>query len=102
MPKKDVLRKLLEDGFEWPRELGTGRGYQRLHDDHDGTCQGKLLVVFSNDGDAWVEVNNPTHGPLRFRSAFGGSHSPRVYNALVLLALAIQLDSQDKPDPVLP
>ena len=37
MPKKDVLRKLLEDGFEWPRELGTGRGYQRLHDDHDGT-----------------------------------------------------------------
>ena len=94
------LKKLLENGFEWPRELSVNKSFRRLHDDHDGQCVGTLMVGFSKDGDAWVEIDNPRNVALRFRSAFGGSHSPRVHNALILLALAIKLDSEERPDPV--
>lgn len=100
MPKqKQTPAEKLLGGFPWPIELQTETPYRRLHDDHDGEYVGTISVGFSDDGDAWVGINNPKGGMLRFRSGFGGSHSPRVYSALVLLALAIKLDGDERPDP---
>jgi hypothetical protein len=92
-----VLHKILE-GFPWPSELRTMTPYRRLHDDHDGTREGELIVQFTPDGDAWVYIDKLQGASLRFRFSSGGGNSPRVRNALVLLALAIKLDSEDRPD----
>ncbi|MFA5386379.1 MAG: hypothetical protein WC297_01830 [Candidatus Paceibacterota bacterium] len=84
-------RRVLENPF-WIPEIETGVAYRRVHDDHDGTEEGMLIVTFSLDGDAWVTIDKH-HGPsLRFRNYFGGGNSPRTRNALMLLALAIKLD----------
>jgi len=91
------LHKILED-LPWPQELSTGTSYRRLHDDHDGTREGELIVGFSPDGDAWVYTDKHQGPSLRFRMPMGGGRSPRVRNALVLLALAIKLDSEERPD----
>lgn len=90
--------KMLLEGFPWPQELSTGTTYRRLHDDHDGRGEGKLIVTFSADGDAWVWTDQHQGPSLRFRSPIGGTHSPRVRNALILLALAIKLDGDNAPD----
>ena len=71
-----------------------------MHDDHDGTKKGAVNVTFSEDGDAWVSILGKDNGEsLRFRTFFGGGQSPRVRNALMILALAIKLDND--PDPKL-
>ncbi len=100
MATSQKLKKLLQDGFVWPEELQTGVAYSRLQDDHDGEFEGRVIVSFSMDGDAWVDIDVPRRTTMRFRSGFGGSRSPRVHNALILLALAIKLDSEERPDPV--
>ncbi len=97
MPTIRNVKKLLNEGLLWPSELSTGRSYVRLHDDHDGTFQGSLVVFFGPDGDAWVEIQGSENRPLRFRNGFGGGMSERVYNALILLALAIHEDNKEKP-----
>ena len=91
------LNSILQ-GFPWPPELVTGTHYRRLHDDHDGMREGELIVAFSADGDAWIYTDKHQGPTLRFRSPSGGGHSPRVRNALIILALAIKLDSDDAPD----
>lgn len=96
---KDVHR-VLKHPFFIP-DLTTRQAYIRLHDDHDGTGQGSIIVSFSEDGDAWIEVD-PSHdrAPLRFRSFFGGGMSLRVRNALMILALAIKLDNEEHPQRI--
>jgi len=91
------IKKLLEDGVEWPSELKTDTVYSRLHDDHDGEFLGSLEIGFSRDGDAWVSVIGDPGVPLRFRSGFGGGQSLRVSHALRILALAIKLDNEERP-----
>ena len=94
---KDAHR-LLENPF-WIQELKVNTPYTRTQDDHDGTWTGKVSVTFGPDGDAWVEVDKTDS--LRFREpVIGGGRSPRVRNALMLLALAIKLDNEDCPEPV--
>lgn len=75
---------------------GNGGGH-RLHDDHDGTYSGNLWVGIGPDGDTWVNVTNENPGALRFRNHFGGGDSPRVHNALLILAYAISMDNATKP-----
>jgi hypothetical protein len=90
-------RRVLENPF-WIPDLTTQECYSRLHDDHDGTCTGTINVKFSEDGDAWLSVIAEHNGQsLRFRSLFGGGMSQRVRNALMILALAIKLDNEEKP-----
>ncbi len=92
-----AVEKFLEDPV-WIPGLKAKTSYVRLHDDHDGTRQGRVCVAFSEDGDAWLETEtNHRGGPLRFRSHFGGGESPRTRIALMILARAIQLDSEAKP-----
>lgn len=47
---KDVHR-VLETPF-WIEGLETDVFYERLHDDHDGSHQGKIQVAMGRDGDA--------------------------------------------------
>ncbi len=83
----------------WIPGLDVNSFYSRLHDDHDGTFQGSLTVGFSSDADAWVSIDGvPSGSSLRFRNAFiGGGQSERVRTALLILALAIKLDNEERP-----
>jgi len=94
---KDAHR-VLENPF-WIDEIEPDFSYERLHDDHDGTFEGKICVNFLSNGDAVISVVDIRHRPssyLRFRTPGGGGKSPRTRNALMLLALAIKLDNEEK------
>lgn len=91
---KDV-RRVLENPF-WIPELSSDVNYTRIQDDHDGTFEGQLTVDFTRDGDAWVFTDK--HFPaMRFRTFHGGGMSERTRNALMILAYAIKLDNQERP-----
>src|SRR5579872_5373430 len=91
---KTCLEDLLEE-LPWPSELDVNGVYGRLQDDHDGTNQGRLFVMFSPDGDSWVSTDAHRGPALRFRGPLGGGNSQRTRNALVILALAIKLDEDE-------
>lgn len=93
---EEDVRKLLDEGIPWPRELQVDKVYARLHDDHDGTEVGEIAMGFSPDGDVWITIRGDIGSFLRFRTPFGGGGSPRVRNALVLLALAIHFDNESE------
>ena len=91
-----VVKKLLEKPY-WLKTLEAGTVYSRLHDDHDGTFEGRICVQFTPDGDAWIS-NDSQLRTLRFRvPIIGGGRSPRVRNALMILAEAIRLDNKADP-----
>jgi len=94
-----TIRKLLEEPF-WLNTLETKNVYSRFEDD---SCNGSISVQFTQDGDGWIQIlskpdKNDFHLDMRFRMPFiGGGQSPRVRNALLILAEAIRLDNQDAP-----
>lgn len=73
--------------------------FTRLHDDTDGTNEGQLVVTVACDNDLWIKTTQTHEGSnmLRFRCPDGGGLSPRVHNALRLLAWAIKLDNEQGP-----
>lgn len=91
--------KAVTEGIFWPSLLEPRIGYRRVSDD----TSGDITVSFSNDGDGWIEIASriDPQEPLeiqRFREPIcGGGESPRVRNALLVLALAIKLDNQSRP-----
>lgn len=91
--QKDA-RRVLEYSF-WIDDLYTQTRYERIHDDHDGTYEGRLTVCIGRDSDVWIETD--TLSPMRFRTYHGGGKSFRVRNALMILALAIKLDNEEFP-----
>jgi hypothetical protein len=95
---EEILHCILESHF-WLPKLRSMTAYERLHDDHDGTYTGKISVVISDDGDAWLQVIDTEPGfSLRYRMPMiGGGVSPRVRTALVILAEAIRLDNEKIP-----
>jgi len=90
---QEVLEKILNAEF-WLPKIETNVVYNRLHDDRDGKLLGELMVQFGDNGDG--EIKTDTHkGPaLRFRTKNGGGKSLRTRKALMILALAIQLDEE--------
>lgn len=70
--------------------------YQRVQDDCDGDYGQRLNVIMGVDGDMHVSIlgDNPC---LRFRNFFGGGMSLRTHNALKILAEAIRLDNEERP-----
>ena len=91
------IRKILDKPF-WIPEVKPKTEYSRLHDDHDGTKEGCLIVSFEEFGDAFIYTDLHPHIALRFRTLGGGGDSPRVRNALIILAEAIRLDNEDHPN----
>jgi hypothetical protein len=95
----DVIRLLLEENY-WPKTIETKTLYQRYEDD---SPRGTLGVGFSDDADGWIEIistpdEDDFHLSMRFRMPFvGGGQSPRVRNAIGILAEAIRLDNEDHP-----
>lgn len=98
-PKLEQIRELLETPF-WPESLAPRTQYLRYCDD---TRKGGISVVFGDDGDGWIDVYqhidpDDFNGSVRFRMPMtGGGQSPRVRNALLILAEAIRLDNLDQP-----
>lgn len=81
-------------------DIPPNSAVERVHDDHEGTWTGCLQLAMSADGDMWIRTTAPKQigqGFLRFRTMGGGSASPRIHNALRILALAIKLDSEAFP-----
>ncbi len=97
----DALERDLPRILNTPLGIGVGanESLERVHDDHDGTFEGRLQIFMSTDGDIHIRTT-PTHdgkGFLRFRSMNGGSMSDRTHNALRLLLEAIRLDNLARP-----
>lgn len=98
----DRLRQVQEilDDYFWLPTLDAHKTYQRFEDD---SPKGTLCVQFSRDGDAWLQiVATPDPDDMSFSQRFrmpdvGGGQSPRVRNALLILAEAIRLDNKDRP-----
>src|SRR3989344_7144912 len=90
-----IAEAIIEQPF-WPADLSSGTGYKRFSDDNNSS----IGVVFSSDGDAWVEVwedKDPRelmYSP-RFRTFFGGGQSLRTRNAFLILAKAMLADNTD-------
>lgn len=80
----------------WPEGIDTKTIYDRQHDDTDGGNEGHLLLQFSPDGDAWASIDHQK--PLRFRNWGGGGRSLNTHAALMILAKAIQMDNEIKPN----
>lgn len=90
------IHKLLDAPF-WLPTLEINTNYTRTHDDHDGTHEGNVYVLVGQDGDVYLMTDKAFHS-LRFRMPMiGGGQSPRVRNALLILAEAIRLDNEEHP-----
>ena len=93
-----TIKKAVEEPY-WLEMLKTETAYRRQHDDHDGEPKGGLMVMFDQMGDAYISTDN--HPWLRFRTHGGGGQSLRTRNALMILAEAIRLDNEDRPQHIL-
>ena len=94
----EVVQTLLESHF-WLKGVATKTAYVRFDDD---TYLGHISVAFSEDADGWLEVWSNQDPEDRFSHRFrmpmfGGGQSGRVRTALLILALAIKLDNQERP-----
>jgi len=92
-----IAHELLDAPF-WLQELDTTTEYSRLHDDHDGSGEGRIAVSIDGHGDIYFHTD-VAFKDLRFRTHAGGGRSLRTRTALLLLALAIKLDGEERPDP---
>ncbi len=94
-----ALKALLEESMPWPaEELRADYLYERIHDDGDGSDQGKIQLVINGPtgGDVFLAMDRAgARDGLRFRTIAGGTASPRTHTALRILALAIKLDQDD-------
>lgn len=94
----EEIKKILETPF-WPQGVDSDRAYFRTHDDCDGNTMFGTGVAFSQDGDAWIWTTAQFAGSsCRYRMPMiGGGRSPRVRNALLILAMAIKMDNEEAP-----
>ena len=96
MKKKKHIDKIL-DKLDWQEAwklVPVRKLMTRIEDD----SLGNISVLFTMDGDAWIDIEREHPGSLRFREIFmGGGESARVRAALMVLALAIQADNEDRP-----
>jgi len=90
----EEIKKFLED-IKWPDGLSTDKTYQIECDDIPDK---KAMVKFSCDGDAWVGAKRDGEGLptlCRFRTSGGGGHSFYTRQAIMILALAMEIDNED-------
>jgi hypothetical protein len=87
---------VLLEGVIQPIRLAPRQFEFRTHDDCDGRLEEAIGVGLSVDGDVWLRLP-PNVLAMRFRTYIGGGQSPRVRNALLLLAEAIRRDNELRP-----
>lgn len=105
-PTQDQLEKSLHyllEGDYWINTLAPDVLHTRRQDDCDGSggAEHQLQVYLGEDADIHVFIPGQLHS-LRFRHGLGGGDSPRVRNALMVLAEAIRRDNEDRVQRVLP
>lgn len=83
---------ILEGDFKMP-SVEFGQGFKRIHDDNDGLHTGLSLDI-DMDGNIKVDVD-AEYMSARYRTYGGGGRSLRTRNALMLLALAMEKDSEN-------
>jgi len=93
MNKKDIQKFL--DKIKWPDELDNSHGkfYKvKCDDDHEK----EITVSFSCDGDAWVGTDAPKRMATlcRARTKGGGGNNFYTRQALMVLALAMEIDNE--------
>ncbi len=93
-----VIGLLLKAEF-WPTSLQVEKVYERFEDDNVNALIG---VSFLKYGDGWIQVltkpdPDQVQTEFRFRMEGAGGQSPHVRNALLILALAIDLDNEEHP-----
>lgn len=91
-----TVHNLLNSYF-WLDTLDTMEMYQRYQDDHP---EEHISVSFGSDSDAHLSIFSVTKQAwpsVRFRVMQGGGQSRRVRNALIILAEAIRLDNEERP-----
>jgi len=92
-----TIHEILDECF-WPQSLDCNQVYFRTHDDCDGNLVDGLSVTITPDGDAFVKAVAERLYSCRFRMPLsGGGLSPRVRNALLILAMAIKKDNEEFP-----
>lgn len=91
-----LIKEILDSSF-WLETLDTKSFYRRIHDDCDGNVTETINVCFGHDGDAHLTANIAPFKSFRFRTWCGGGSSLRVRNALLILAEAIRLDNEERP-----
>lgn len=99
VPSELALSRSLNTVLEtvwWPTSLQPDQALRRTHDDCDGDLSQALCVYLARDMDVHVMVEGEAPA-LRFRAPFGGGMSPRVRNALLVLAEAIRRDNEADP-----
>lgn len=76
----------------WPAHLHTSELYEARCDDEP---EGRMRVMFTQDGDAWVHVadGDGQLAGVRIRTLSGGGRQIRTRQALLWLAEAIRLDA---------
>lgn len=102
-----VIKAVLEN-LAWPREVDTDSKYFVREDDGDGAIRG-ISVNFLDNGDSIIDLREccieshfvesdiySTPHVYRFRNVCGGSMNPLVQKALLLLALTIANDPDEK------
>jgi len=95
----DEIAEVLLETPHWPAGIEVDERYTRFDDD---TRKGHIALLISNDGDAWLDLLSQLdeEDPYshRFRMPMiGGGQSPRVRQALLILALAIKKDNEEHP-----
>jgi len=86
---------LLLEGIYFPESLRGMDGVGRIEDDNDGDPTRSIAILFGHDGD--LHVGTRLGEFRRFRTQAGGGVSPRVYNALLVLAEAMRRDNEEFP-----
>lgn len=94
----EMIRTLLESSYNIS-ELETPGIHVRRHDDWDGEegLSEKLFINLMTNGDVEVYAKGSNTMFLRFRCDGGGGGSLRTHRALKILAEAIRLDNEDRP-----
>lgn len=95
---KKIIDKVLTEHY-WPYQLESDKCYVTTHDDNDGDItSGAMSLMFDRCGDVHLSFIGNS---LRFRTIGGGGNFPKIRNALLLLAIAIDeegiwIDKEDK------
>ena len=98
-PKPEMTEKAIKKILNmptWPPSLDTDKQYFIRGDDSVHNSGLGLTVIFVNDGDAHIQTTSEELGnSVRVRTLQGGGHNKRVRMALMILAIAIEMDNED-------
>lgn len=90
LSQSEKIKRFLDDLY-WPETLSAS-----TEDDDSEPGKTKMMVQISNDGDAWVNIlSDPSFKHIRKRTFSGGGKDKFTRLALIVLAEAMRIDSEN-------